>query len=240
MRGTLRVPQVATGADDEVQCCKTKMESATFGREHDSKPQRASEAPKAHKFTHSKQPPVCFVCSDSGHRHYLADCKKFKQLNSHQKQQTFIDAQTCLNCIDAGHIACDCNCLSKCRTCGPNYRNKHCGALHECYASFNTAGLGAAESERSVPTTAPQINAGGQSDSGFKPVVRKVAENSSFASKGVVLLRTSAVKVVNPSTGQSALVYAQHDTASRYVPSRVQVLGRVLRHFHYRTRPSIS
>ena len=48
-----------------------------------------------------------------------------------------------------------------------------------------------------------------------KSVVRKVAENGSVASIDVVLLRTSAVRGVNPSTGQSAVVYAQHDTASQ-------------------------
>ena len=206
---------MGAGADDEIQSCKTETESATFGREHDSNPQRASEAPKGHKFTQSKQPAVCFVCIDSGHRHYLADCKRFKQLNSRQKRQTFIDAQRCLNCLGVGHTARNCYCRSKCRVCGLNYRNKHCGGLHECYASFNTADLGAAEGEKLVSTPAPRISAGGQLDSGFKPAVRKVEENSSFASKGVVLRRTSAVKVVNPSSGQSALVYAQHDTASQ-------------------------
>ena len=32
---------------------------------------------------------------------------------------------------------------------------------------------------------------------------------------GVALLRTSAVKVMNPNTGKSTLAYAQHDTASQ-------------------------
>ena len=32
---------------------------------------------------------------------------------------------------------------------------------------------------------------------------------------GVILMRTSAVKVVNPITGKSTRVYAQHDTASQ-------------------------
>ena len=32
---------------------------------------------------------------------------------------------------------------------------------------------------------------------------------------GVVLMRTSAVKIVNPATRKSFLVYSQHDTASQ-------------------------
>ena len=36
-----------------------------------------------------------------------------------------------------------------------------------------------------------------------------------FADNGVVLLRTSAVRVINPHTGESTLAYAQHDTASQ-------------------------
>ena len=32
---------------------------------------------------------------------------------------------------------------------------------------------------------------------------------------GVVLLRTSAVRVINPNTGKSTLAYVQHDTASQ-------------------------
>ena len=41
-------------------------------------------------------------------------------------------------------------------------------------------------------------------------VVRKLAFNNN-----VVMLSTSAVKVVNPMTGKSTLAYAQHDTASQ-------------------------
>ena len=36
-----------------------------------------------------------------------------------------------------------------------------------------------------------------------------------FGEKGVVLLRTSAVKIIDPATGNSSLVYAQLDTASQ-------------------------
>ena len=52
---------MATGAADEVQCCNTETQSANFGREHDSNSQCTSEAPKGHKFTQSKQPPVCYT-----------------------------------------------------------------------------------------------------------------------------------------------------------------------------------
>ena len=39
--------------------------------------------------------------------------------------------------------------------------------------------------------------------------------NLIFADNGVVLLRTSAVRVINPHTGESTLAYTQHDTASQ-------------------------
>ena len=35
------------------------------------------------------------------------------------------------------------------------------------------------------------------------------------AEEGIVLLRTNAVRVINPTTGCSTLVYPQHDTASQ-------------------------
>ena len=42
-----------------------------------------------------------------------------------------------------------------------------------------------------------------------QPIVRKLTPNNN----NTVLLRTSAVRVINPSTGRSTLVYVQHDTA---------------------------
>ena len=45
---------------------------------------------------------------------------------------------------------------------------------------------------------------------GEQAVVRKLKPNHN-----VVLLRTSAVIVINPDTGKSTLAYMQHDTASQ-------------------------
>ena len=43
-----------------------------------------------------------------------------------------------------------------------------------------------------------------------QPVVRKLTPKNNN-----VLLRTSAVRVINPSSGKSVLAYAQHDSASQ-------------------------
>ena len=44
-----------------------------------------------------------------------------------------------------------------------------------------------------------------------QPIVRKLTPNNN----NTVLLRTSAVRVINPSIRRSTLVYAQHDTAAQ-------------------------
>ena len=44
-----------------------------------------------------------------------------------------------------------------------------------------------------------------------QPIVGKLTPNHN----NTVLLRTSAVRVINPSTGRSTFVYAQHNTASQ-------------------------
>ena len=95
---------------------------------------------------------------------------------------------------------------SKCRICGPQCRNKHAGALHECYDWIN---LGAADmvDQVSRPIPAPKTNCRESQDY----TCRKL--NS--VDNGVVLLRTSAIRVINPNTGKSTLAYAQHDTASQ-------------------------
>jgi len=43
----------------------------------------------------------------------------------------------------------------------------------------------------------------------------RVIRCAGVAAKGAVLLRTSAVRVINQTTGRSTLAYAQHDTASQ-------------------------
>ena len=69
--------------------------------------------------------------------------------------------------------------------------------------------LGAAD-EESAPIPAPRNKAGSSTPS-RNFTVRKLNTNNNRA----ILLRTSAVKVVNPESGISTLAYAQHDTGSQ-------------------------
>jgi len=150
-------------------------------------------------------PPVCFFCSDADCRHFLAECEKFKALNPRMKRQTVMDAKRCLNCLSLDHFVRNCKYPSKCRICGPHCRNKHTSALHEC---FNEVNLGAAEKVDSRPRPVPAPRSGN-----FQ--IEKRTRKVELADRGVVLLRTSAVKVINPITGKSTVAYAQHDTASQ-------------------------
>ena len=151
----------------------------------------------------SKLPPTCFVCADSS-KHYLVDCEKFKELSHKAKRQTVIEAKRCINCLSLDHYVRVCPRPARCRKCGPNNKSKHGSALHECCTGAN---LRAADKSQAAPTPAPRKLS--KQDKKFN--VNKVNSEE----KRAILLRTSAVKVVNPKTGQSTLVYAHHDTGSR-------------------------
>ena len=104
------------------------------------------------------------------------------------------------------HFVRECPRTSKCQICGPNSQTKHATALHECYDVVN---LGAAD-EESAPIPAPR-NEAGSSGLSRNFTVRKLKTNNNPA----ILLRRSAVKVVNLESGISTLAYAQHDTGSQ-------------------------
>ena len=116
-----------------------------------------------------------------------------------------------LNCLSLGHVIRNCAFPSKCRKCGPKFHTKHAGALHESFVPVSSVAGGVAKSEQVV--TDGEIEVGGTSSDGDRPrtvlkIVPEIANTN-------VLLRTSAVRVINPRTGNSTLVYAQHDTASQ-------------------------
>ena len=151
-----------------------------------------------------KSPPLCFVCSRPDSKHFLMNCDKFKALSLKEKRDTVIRAKRCLNCLSLEHFVRECSRPNKCRKCGPRSDvSKHATALHDCFASPN---LGAAEKE-----TRTQTIAEANSNDARNPTVLKL--NS--IDKRAILLRTSAVRVVNSDTGTSALAYAQLDTGSQ-------------------------
>ena len=142
------------------------------------------------------------MCADSS-THYLVDCEKFKELSHKAKRQTVIEAKRCINCLFFKRCI-NCPRPARCRKCGPNNKSKHASALHECYTGAN---LGAVDKSQAAPTPAPRKLS--KQDKRFN--VNKVNSEE----KRAILLRTSAVKIVNPKTGQSTLVYAHHDTGSQ-------------------------
>ena len=145
-----------------------------------------------------------FLCVDERLKHFLADCAKFKRLSIADKRKKIIEAGKYLNCLSVGHFVRNCELHSKCHKCGPKYKNKHSGVLHEFYSRSTSINLGAAKS-----VSTKKSNKGETSTENV--VVWKMVPNNN----NLVLLRTSAVKVINPSSGRCALVYAQHDTASQ-------------------------
>ena len=199
----VRVRQVAYGRQIDPQAV-TGPRSRFF--DMDKRESSSSSVPRGEHGRLNKPPPICFFCSNVDQRHFLAECEKFKALNPRAKRQTVTDAKRCLNCLSLDHFVRNCAFPSKCGICGPQCRNKHAGALHECYDGVN---LGAADrvDQVSRPIPAPRTNCRVSQDY----TCRKL--NS--VDNGVVLLRTSAVRVINPNTGKSTLAYAQHDTASQ-------------------------
>ena len=118
--------------------------------------------------------------------------------------KTVIEAKRCLNCLSLDHIVRNCPRSTKCRKCGPRSQNKHATALHECFISPNT---GAADKGSDEP--------GSKNETTQNERNERVVLKANSSDKRVILLRTSAVKIVNPTSGRSSLVYAQHDTDSQ-------------------------
>ena len=146
----------------------------------------------------------------------MADCEKFKSLNPHQKRKTAVDANRCFNCLSRGLIARECKQHSKCRFCGPGYAKKHTVALHDWFVLSSFASVGGARSggQISAPGFSHSEDRDSPNDSMQKIKFLKIS-NQGDDSRKVVLLRTSAVRVINPVTGKSTLAYVQHDTASQ-------------------------
>ena len=158
----------------------------------------------------TKSLPLCFICSGSNSRHFIGDCELFKSFSNECKKRSIIDAGRCLNCLALGHVACNCSFPSKCRKCGPTAGNKHATVLHESYGKTISVDVKAAEAEPENENRSQGDAEGDGQSERDRVTVRKL-----IPAINNVLLRTSAVRVINPRTGKSTLVYAQHDTASQ-------------------------
>ena len=69
----------------------------------------------------NKQLPICFVCSQDGSKHYLADCSEFLQLSSLEKPRPVIAVGRCLNC----DFVRNCSFRSKRQTCSCSHADAH-------------------------------------------------------------------------------------------------------------------
>ena len=132
------------------------------------------------------------------------DCEIFDDLSLKSRHQMVIEAKRCLNCLSLDHIVQNCPRSTKCRKCGPRSQNKHATALHECFISPNT---GAADKTSDVPRSKTETTQNEHNE--------RVVLKSNSSEESVILLCTSAVKIVNPTSGKSSLVYAQHDMGSQ-------------------------
>ena len=203
---TFRVRQVAV--DNGFDSRPVEVEHTSATDEQNQELRFATGQPREARHVNNKSPPVCFVCSRSTCKHYLADCEKFKGLAPEMKRKTVVEAKRCLNCLSLDHFVRQCSFPSKCRLCGPQCRNKHAAALHEYYTFGGSSGA-AAGNEPVAPTPASRDKVKSNGNDRKDVTVLKIRHEDNR----VVLLRTSAVKVVNPKTGKSVLAYAQHDTA---------------------------
>ena len=166
-----------------------------------------AESPKSNRFkSNCELPPVCFYCNNTSLKHYLGDCEKFKKLGLERRRQVVIEARRCLNCFGLGHFARNCGFASKCRKCGPVYHLKHATVLHDLYVRSSSVDFKATNTKESVNA----CDFPSSSEENKHVVARKICPFNK-----IVLLRTCAVKVINPRTGIFTLAYAQHDTASQ-------------------------
>ena len=125
------------------------------------------------------------------------DCKIFKDLSPKSRRQTVIEAKRCLNCLSLDHIVRNCPRSTKCRKCELRSQNKHATALHKCFILPNT---GAADKGSDEP--------GSKNETIQNERNKRVILKANSAEERVILLRTSAVKIVNPTSGKSSLVNA--------------------------------
>ena len=117
-----------------------------------------------------------------------------------------IEARRCLNCFGLGHFARNCGFASKCSKCGPICHLKHATVLHDLYGRSSSVDFKATNTKESVNA----CDFPSSSEENKHVVARKICPSNK-----IVLLRTCAVKVINPRTGRFTLGYAQHDTASQ-------------------------
>ena len=205
---TFRVRQVTVDNGFDSRPVEAEHTSATD--EQNKELRFATGQPREARRVNNKPPPVCFVCSRSTCKHYPADCEKFKGLTPEMKRKAVVEVKRCLNCLSLDHFVRQCSFPSKCRLCGPQCRNKHATALHEYYTFGGSSGA-AVGNEPVAPTPAPRNKVKSNGNDRNDVTVRKIR----LENNRVVLLRSSAVKVVNLKTGKSALAYAQLDTASQ-------------------------
>ena len=150
------------------------------------------------------------MCSDSESKHFPGDYETFKIFANERKRRVVVGAGRCLNCLSLGHTVRNCMAPLKCRMCGPTCSSKHAGALHELYVRSRVgSGNGSSGLSKVIDTETRESLSEDE-----QPIVRKLTPNNN---NNTVLLRASAVRVINPSTGRFTLVYAQHDTASQAI-----------------------
>ena len=112
----VRVRQVAVNSDNGHPYGGHRQQRSNIARESGVARPEGYPHRRSLRKQPSKSPPLCFVCDDEKSRHFLADCDKFKHLTRQQQQRkTVIDANRCLNCLSRGHLARNCNQISKCR-----------------------------------------------------------------------------------------------------------------------------
>ena len=198
-------PRGSAGGRGPVRVRQVAVKSQVGARDGPSA--KPNENGRSSKTVGLKQPPLCFVCNDSESRHFLANCPKFSGLSKEDKKRTVMNAGRCLNCLAVGHFARRCSLDSKCSICGPGGPHKHASALHDVFVGSKSDGAGAADmgGTKGEPLSSSETCA-----SSNQPTIRKLSLDF-----GGVLLRTSAVKVINPKNGKSTFAYAQHDTGSQ-------------------------
>ena len=121
-----------------------------------------------------------------------------------------IEAGKCLSCLSTGHVVRNSFFRLKCRKCGPNFNTKHAEVLRDYYARSSSIDFAVAEAESGHDIQSPADYEGQDSVEENEVVTRMVMPGCN-----AILLRTSAVKVVNPGSGKLTLAYAHHDTASQ-------------------------
>ena len=155
----------------------------------------------------SKQAPICFICSTSNstQRHLLYNCTTYQQLTPFQRKEAITQAGHCINCLKH-HLIKNCRLSSKCKHCPRTHSPKHTTSLHDLYITTGNVGAAVNTASQHKITVDNTSSSSHDATNGSHSPSNHASVKAVQLPQPCVFTRISAVRVLNPRSGASALV----------------------------------